>query len=433
MAVAQQLYEGVSVGNEGEVGLITYMRTDSTQMADTAVQEARRFIGEQHGAENVSPEPRTYRTRSRLAQEAHEAIRATSAFRTPEQVTKFLSRDQARLYELIWKRFVATQMASARLEITSVDIDAAREGSTNRYQFRAAGSVLTFPGFLSLYQEARDEDAAATDEDRQPLPPLEKGEALDLISLTPEQHFTQPPPRFTEASLVKALEERGVGRPSTYAPTISTLKTRNYVDVESRRLQPTPLGSLVTDLLIEHFPTVVDVDFTAGMEEQLDDIAEGRSERVPVLREFYGPFSKALTAAETQMERVKPAAEATDEVCEKCGRPMVIKFGRFGRFLACTGFPECKNARPIVIKVGALCPKCEAPILQRRTKTKRTFYGCSRYPECDWTSWSRPLEQPCPSCGGLLVESGRERAKCTQCGKIIPISELEPVPEAAAR
>ncbi|MPZ13739.1 MAG: type I DNA topoisomerase [Chloroflexi bacterium] len=433
MMVAQQLYEGVDLDGGESVGLITYMRTDSTNVARSAIDEARQYIRERHGKDLLSAKPRTYRTRSRLAQEAHEAVRPTSIFRRPEDVVRHLSRDQARLYELIWKRFVATQMASARLQITTVDVAAQRDGSENRYRFRASGSVLAFAGFLTLYTETRDEDAALSDEDRKPLPPLSEGEILDLVAIQPDQHFTQPPPRYTEASLVKALEEKGIGRPSTYAPILSTLQERGYAIRAEKRLEPTELGMIVNDLLVEHFPEVVDADFTANMEERLDDIAQSRRQWVPVLREFYGPFSATLEKAERQMERVQPPVELADEACEKCGRQMVIKLGRYGKFLACPGFPECRNAKPFLQKVGVACPTCGAELVERRTKKRRIFYGCSRYPECDWTSWSRPLQPPCPSCGGLLVQFGRERARCTVCGATIPAAELggEPGPSPA--
>jgi DNA topoisomerase-1 len=345
-------------------------------------------------------------------------------YRRPEDLTRYLTRDQARLYDLIWKRFVATQMASARIEITTVDVAAQRAGSLVRYRFRTSGSVIQFAGFLSLYIEARDEDAAATDEDRKPLPPLTEGELLDLLSLAPQQHFTQPPPRYTEASLVRALEEKGIGRPSTYAPILSTLQERGYVIRADRRLEPTELGELVNDLLVEHFADIVDVDFTANMEERLDDIAEGRRTWVPVMREFYGPFAVTLRTAEQEMERVTPPVEPSDEICEKCGRQMVIKLGRYGKFIACPGFPECRNAKPLLLKLGIPCPECEADIVERRTKKRRVFFGCSRYPECEWTSWARPLRQPCPECGSLLVEAGRDRAKCTKCGSTFTTSDL---------
>jgi len=424
MMIAQQLYEGIEIARGEQVGLITYMRTDSTVVSTEAIAEARKYIEEKHGKQNMSETPRTYQTRSRLAQEAHEAIRPTSVYRRPEDVARFLAPAQAQLYELIWKRFVATQMASARIDVTTVDVTAQRPGSPTPYRFRASGSVIPFKGFLELYTETKDEDAAASDEDRKPLPELREGELLNLVKLEPEQHFTQPPPRYTEASLVKALEEKGIGRPSTYAPIISTVQERGYVIRSDKRLEPTELGEIVNDLLVEHFPDVVDVDFTANMEERLDDIAQGRRMWVPVMREFYGPFAVTLRTAEEEMERVQPPVEESDEVCEKCGRRMVIKLGRYGKFIACPGFPECRNAKPLLIKLGIPCPECEADIVERRTKKRRVFFGCSRYPECEWTSWARPLAQPCPECGSLLVEAGRDRAKCTNCGSTFSTSEL---------
>jgi len=441
MLVAQQLYEGIDVAGGESVGLITYMRTDSTVVAQSAIDEARRYVQEQHGGDMLSDAPRTYQTRSRLAQEAHEAIRPTSAYRRPDDISRFLSREQMRLYDLIWKRFVATQMAAARIEITTVDVLATpsspaggegaaplpspppRRGEGTAYRFRASGSTMQFKGFLALYSESRDEDAAASDEDRKPLPPLADGEPLDLVALTPEQHFTQPPPRYSEASLVKMLEERGIGRPSTYAPTLSTLEERGYVVRADKRLEPTELGTIVNDLLVEHFPKVVDIDFTANMEERLDDIAQGRLEWVPVMREFYGPFALTLRTAEQEMEHVQPPVEAAGETCEKCGREMVIKLGRYGKFIACPGFPSCRNAKPLLVKLGVPCPECEADIVERRTRKRRVFYGCSRYPECQWTSWNRPLRQPCPACGGLLVEAGRDRGKCTVCGTTVSVAQ----------
>jgi len=418
MMVAQQLYEGVDIAAGESVGLITYMRTDSTNVAQSAVAELRKYIEEQHGKELVSETARVYRTRSRLAQEAHEAIRPTSVYRTPTDMAKFLSREQARLYELVWKRFVATQMASALIDITTVDVMAHRAESNNKYRFRASGSQVKFPGFLSLYTETRDEDAALTDEDKKALPPLTEGEALDLVALTPEQHFTQPPPRYSEASLVKALEERGIGRPSTYAPILGTLQDRGYVMRVEKRLEPTELGMLVNDLLVEHFPDVVDVDFTANLEEHLDDIATGRRLWVPVLREFYGPFAQTLAIAEHKMEKVTPPVELAGEQCEKCGRDMVIKLGRFGKFIACPGFPACRNAKPFLQKVGVACPECESDLVERRTKKRRIFYGCSRYPECEWMSWTKPMNVLCPDDGGLLTEAGKEKGKCSKCGRI---------------
>ncbi|MGI5836705.1 MAG: type I DNA topoisomerase [Chloroflexota bacterium] len=415
MAVAQQLYEGLDVGADGEVGLITYMRTDSTQIAETAIHEVRRFIGEKYGVENVPEAPRAYRAKSKLAQEAHEAIRPTSVFREPARIKQHLTTDQFKLYDLIWKRFVACQMASARYEVTTVDVAAQGVQTKGDYLFRANGSLVVFPGFLSLYREGRDDDGQ--DEDAQkPLPDLAQGEDLNLIKLLSDQHFTQPPPRYSEATLVKALEEKGIGRPSTYAPILSTIQERGYVERVEKRLQPTELGRLVNDLLVENFPDVIDVDFTANMEEKLDDVASGEREWVPVIRDFYGPFHEEIEKAGESIERVKIEPEPTDEVCEKCGRQMVIRMGRFGKFIGCSGFPECRNAKPLLKKIGVACPECGAELVERQTKKRRTFYGCSRYPECKWTSWQRPVPKPCPQCGGLMVEVGKGEPKCIRCG-----------------
>ncbi len=417
MAVAQQLYEGLDVGSEGSVGLITYMRTDSTQLAESAVHEVRRYIEERYGPENVPEAPRVYRTKSKLAQEAHEAIRPTSAFREPAKMKQHLTSDQFKLYDLIWKRFVACQMASARYEVTTVDVEAKGTQSRGDYLFRATGSLVVFPGFLALYREGRDDEEQ--DEDTQkPLPELAKGEDLQLVRLLGDQHFTQPPPRYSEATLVKALEEKGIGRPSTYAPTLSTIQDRGYVERMAKQLRPTELGRIVNDLLVENFPEVIDVDFTANMEEKLDEVASGERPWVPVIREFYQPFRQDLDKAGESIERVKIEPEPTDELCEKCGRPMVIRMGRFGKFMGCSGFPECRNAKPLLKKIGVACPECGADLVERQTKAHRTFYGCSRYPECKWTSWQKPVPEPCPKCGGLMVEVGKGGPRCIRCSPV---------------
>ncbi|HEX9015436.1 MAG TPA: type I DNA topoisomerase, partial [Chloroflexota bacterium] len=414
MAVAQQLYEGLDTGSEGSVGLITYMRTDSTQIAESAVQEVRRFIGERYGEANVPESPRVYRTRSKLAQEAHEAIRPTSVFREPAKMRQHLTSEQFRLYDLIWKRFVACQMASAVYEVTTVDVSAAGKQPGTEYLFRATGSKVVFPGFLSLYREGRDDEGM--DEDAQkPLPDLAQGEEVELVRLVTEQHFTQPPPRYSEATLVKALEEKGIGRPSTYAPILSTIQDRGYVERREKRLWPTDLGEIVNDLLVGNFGTVVDLDFTANMEEKLDDVASGERPWPPIVEEFYTPFHTSLELAGETIERVRIEPEPTDEVCEKCGRPMVIRVGRFGKFMGCSGFPECRNAKPILKKIGVACPECGADIVERQTKQRRVFYGCSRYPECSWTSWQRPVPEPCPKCGGLMVDMGKAGPRCIKC------------------
>jgi DNA topoisomerase-1 len=423
MVVAQQLYEGLPVGNEGSVGLITYMRTDSTQVAQSAVQEAREYIRQKYGKEYVPDKARVYRTRSKNAQEAHEAIRPTSIRRDPESLKPYLSSEQHRLYSLIWSRMLASQMADARSEATTADIEANCKVSPNVYIFRATGSVLKFPGFRALYLESRDD--SDDDETRKTLPDLVNNDRLNCQKLEALQHFTQPPPRYTEATLIKAMEEKGIGRPSTYAPTIATLLDRNYVEKEQNRLVPTILGITVTDLLTEYFADVMDLDFTARMEDELDDVSEGEREWVPMLREFYDPFEKALEAAQENMPRVK-LEEETAEVCDNCGKPMVIKTGRFGRFIACTGFPECRTTKPLLQKTGVPCPKCGGDIVERRSRgRRRPFYGCSRFPDCDFIMNRRPVANPCPECGSLMVEDGRDQVSCTSCAWKGPAAEKE--------
>lgn len=409
MQVAQQLYEGVSLGAQGSVGLITYMRTDSVRVAGAAQGAARSYIQERFGPDFVPPYMPRYKTRAKGAQEAHEAIRPTSVSREPEAVKEFLTRDQYRLYDLIWRRFLASQMAPALFDATTVDVKAGRS-----YLFRASGSVLRFPGFLTVYEVRREEEVV--------LPELTEGEPLDCLRLIPEQHFTKPPPRYNEATLVKALEGYGIGRPSTYAPIISTIQARGYVERVDRRLQPTELGTLICDLLIEHFPGIMDVGFTAQMEEELDLIASGEKARVPVLREFYGPFQKALERAEEEMEEVED--EPTGELCEECGSPMVFKYGRYGKFIACSNYPQCKNTRSYLEKIGVLCPRCGGELVERRSRKGRRFYGCSNYPECDFTVGRRPLSERCPQCGGLLTAS-RKMAQCIECGVKLPREELK--------
>jgi DNA topoisomerase-1 len=426
MQLAQELYEGVDIGPEGTVGLITYMRTDSTNIAGVAQDEAREMIAAKYGPQFVPEKPPVYTRKAKGAQEAHEAIRPSGVVRDPEAMRGFLSPQQYRLYKLVWQRFVASQMRPALLDSTSVDIDAGREIATDRpatekapYSFRATGSVIKFPGFLAVYREGRD-DGTDDELDKDALPLLHQGEPLDLLKLSPDQHFTQPPPRFTEASLVKALEEQGIGRPSTYAATVATLQTRFYVEMMEKRLHPTDLGKVVNDILVEHFPEIFDIGFTSRMEEELDEIAAGERPWVPVLAKFYGPFAASVELAEGSVGRVKVADEPTDEICETCGKPMVIKLGRFGKFLACTGFPECKTTRNIAVGTGVTCPKCQKHeiVVKRSRKGGRIFYGCNGYPACDFTLWDRPLPTPCPACGGLMVEAGKRGsgAKCTACG-----------------
>ncbi len=351
MAVAQQLYEGLSLGPEGEVGLITYMRTDSTRVADLAIQETRHYVAEKYGAEFLPSKPRLFTRKAKGAQEAHEAIRPTKAEREPDSVKPYLNADQAKLYRLIWERMVASQMAAAVFDTTAVDIEAREPREGKVYILKATGSILHFPGFLVLYSEGKDE-AEGVEEAGAGLPPLDEAEQLRLLDIFPEQHFTQPPPRFNEATLVKALEERGIGRPSTYAPIISTLRRRNYVERKrDGRFYPLEIGFVVNDLLVKHFPNIVDIGFTAKLEEQLDEIARGERGWVGAISEFYVPFEETLRKANANIVKVKQADEPTDEVCPQCGRPMVIRAGRFGKFLACSGFPKCKTTRSLTAKV----------------------------------------------------------------------------------
>jgi DNA topoisomerase-1 len=422
MQVAQELYEGVDLGPEGLQGLITYMRTDSTNVAATAQQAARAVISVKFGPEYVPGRPPVYAKKAKGAQEAHEAIRPTSPQRDPESVRRYLSPQQFRLYQLIWQRFLASQMAPALLDGTTVDVHAGKPqqlaaGKEPPFVFRATGSVVKFPGFMAVYTAGRD-DGDADELDRGALPPLEQGEPLELVKLLPEQHFTQPPPRFTEATLVKALEEQGIGRPSTYAPTIGTLQARSYVAVDARKLVPTELGMVVNDLLVEHFPRIFDIGFTSQLESELDEIAAGDRAWVPTMREFYGPFSETLKQAEQSIQRVRLKDEPSGETCEKCGRPMVIKLGRYGKFLACSGFPECRNSRPLLEKIGVTCPSCkQGEIVERRSKKGRTFYGCDRYPDCDFVAWNKPVNATCPRCGSYMVEAGRRgQIRCPACG-----------------
>ena len=409
MRVAQQLYEGLDVGSEGTVGLITYIRTDATRVAPEAQQAARQTIVALYGNEYVPAKPPVYKSRAG-AQAAHEAIRPTSMDRRPEDMKPFLTRDQQRLYRLIWERFIASQMAPAILDTVAVSIKA------REYVFRATGSAIKFPGFMALYIENTDNNDQP-DGDEGMLPELTEGEVLRLLQLTPNQHFTQPPPRYSEAMLVKTLEELGIGRPSTYAQIIDTIRKRGYVEIEEKRFFPTELGSIVVELLKEHFPNIIDVEFTANMEDRLDRIEEGEEDWVQVLEEFWGPFAAELKKAETHMEEVEIAEEETDEICEKCGRNMVIRQGRYGRFLACPGFPECRNTKPLLKRIGVVCPKCGGEVVERRTRRGRTFYGCDNYPNCEFTSWQRPVGKNCPECGEFLVLRQRRnqnpRAVCS--------------------
>lgn len=409
MAVAQQLYEGVDIGKEGTVGLITYMRTDSTRISETAQAEARSYIEHTFGRAYVPSQPRTHKKKAG-AQDAHEAIRPTSVIRTPTEMKEYLSRDQLRLYKLIWERFVASQMAPAVLDAISADI---RAGEA---LFRATGSKVKFPGFMKVYVEGNDDNKK---EEETFLPPLEEGQQLKRKSLDPKQHFTQPPPRYTEARLVKELEEKGIGRPSTYAPTLDTIQKRGYVLLEDKKFVPSELGEIVLELIEEFFPEILNVEFTAHMEEDLDLVEEGKVNWIQILDQFYRPFQDRLVIAEKEMEEVELEDEVSDEVCEKCNSPMVYKYGRFGKFLACSAFPECRNTKAIVKSTGVTCPKCkQGEIVERKSKKRRIFYGCNRYPDCDFVSWDKPVPRPCPRCGNLMVEKKAKKdtvIRCTEC------------------
>jgi DNA topoisomerase-1 len=422
MVIAQQLYEGVSLGKEGSVGLITYMRTDSTHVAASAMAETRDFINAKYGARFLPAHPRSFAKRGKWAQEAHEAIRPTMIHREPGQLRSYLKPEQLKLYELIWKRMVASQMAAALMDNTTVEIDARCPEPQKGYLLRTSSSVVKFPGFITLYSEGKDEDGE--EEKAIILPELKTGDKLLLMDLFPQQRFTQPPPRYTEATLIKALEQRGIGRPSTYAPIISTIQERDYVYKESGKLCPDEIGFIVSDLLTQHFPAVVDLDFTAQLEEELDEIARGERGWVSVLRDFYTPFEETLSQASEKIERVR-ITKPTDEVCPECGRPMVIKTGRFGKFLACSGYPDCKKTKPFVIKTGVLCPQCGKELVERKTKKKRIFYGCSGFPICQFAVNSKPVPHPCPQCGKLLITYRGGWVKCTACEYKEKVEELE--------
>jgi len=446
MMLAQRLYEGLALGSKGTVGLITYMRTDSVRLSDDALNDIRQFIPEKYGKEFLPASPNVYKSK-KSAQEAHEAIRPSDVTLEPNSIKEYLEKDLFNLYQLIWSRSVACQMVPAVLDTTQFDI------RTGKYLFRSNGSILKFAGFMQVYVESNEDETDSLDKSKgsdtdRLLPELEKGEILKLLKVSPQQHFTQPPPRYTEALLVKELEENGIGRPSTYASIISVIKDRDYIRSEERRLHPSELGFMVSDMLVENFPDIMTSEFTAKMEDQLDQIEDGKMDWVNALHTFYDPFKVDLEQAEKKMKDVKSQVEETDEVCEKCGKPMIIKWGRFGKFVACTGYPECKTTRnlgedpqsgsaaaeevegncekcqsPLIMKMGRFgkfiacsnypeckftkpvgmgipCPEegCEGEISPRRTKKGRTFYGCSKYPDCKFTSWDKPVAEPCPEC-----------------------------------
>ena len=408
MRAAQTLYEGVDIAGRGTMGLITYMRTDSLRVSDEAVAGAKEYITEAYGERYVCPTKRTYKSRSATAaQDAHEAIRPSVPGLTPDEAEKSISGDIAKLYRLIWSRFIASQMSDCEQDTVSAHITAAD------YQFRASGYVVTFEGFTALYEEVTDEK----EKKETALPPLEQGQTLKLRALTPEQKFTQPPARYTEATLIRSLEENGIGRPSTYAPIITTIIDRGYVEREQKKLKPTLLGRTINDLMMQEFPDIVDVTFSAGMEKNLDKVENGSADWRTTIDSFYKGFAAALEKAEKDMEgkKIKVPDEETDEICEKCGRKMVIKTGRYGKFLACPGFPECTNTKRLVKDTGGKCPKCGGRMLLRKSAKGRVYYGCENYPNCDFMTWDEPVAQTCEKCGATLFKKG-SRLYCAKEG-----------------
>ncbi|KAB7708040.1 type I DNA topoisomerase [Bacillus aerolatus] len=408
MMLAQQLYEGIELGKkEGTVGLITYMRTDSTRISDVAQKEAFEFIESTHGKEYTKKVEEKKDKKQSKAQDAHEAIRPTSVLKEPGALKEFLSRDQLRLYKLIWERFLASQMSPAVMDTVSADL------VNGDITFRATGSKVKFQGFMKVYVEGSDD---AQEEKEKQLPNLEKGDKVRSETIDPKQHFTQPPPRYTEARLVKTLEELGIGRPSTFAPTLDTIQKRGYVALDNKRFIPTELGEIVHELMAEFFSDVIDVEFTAKMEKDLDSVEDGQVEWVEVIDEFYKGFEKHLVKAEEEMEQIEIKDEPAGEDCENCGNPMVFKMGRYGKFMACSNFPDCRNTKAIVKEIGVKCPNCkEGNIIERKSKKRRIFYGCDRFPECDFLSWDKPIERKCPKCEQLLVEKKLKKGVQIQC------------------
>ncbi len=426
MALAQQLYEGVDLGEGETTGLITYMRTDSTNVSEVAQKEARDYILEKHGKEYVPEEPPKHKTSSKRAQEAHEAIRPTSALREPGMIKKYLNGNQYRLYQLIWQRFLASQMTAAVSETLSVEVKGKSDDHT--YLLRVSGSRVIFPGFLAVYEEAK----GISDKDENgdiagiPIDAMAENQLQELLHLLPEQHFTQAPPRFSDATLVSALEKNGIGRPSTYAPTVATLRARGYIVREERRLIPTDTGKLVNTLVVEHFPDIVDLGFTAKMEADLDLVASGEQPWVEILREFYGPFAEQVERANIAMPEVKLEPEKVGRACPDCTHDLIVRWGRYGKFIGCSNYPECRYTEPWLEMIGVVCPDDGGDLAQRQTRKGRTFYGCANYPECEFTSWKRPLPTPCPNCAGTLVVANKQFAQCLKCEERFLLDELNP-------
>lgn len=408
MMVAQQLYEGIDIKGEGTVGLITYMRTDSTRISPVAKNEAAGYIEETFGKEYLGAAKQ--QKAGAQSQDAHEAVRPTSSLRTPANMKQYLSRDQHRLYKLIWDRFIASLMAPAVLDTVRMDM------TNNGVMFRSNGQTIKFKGFMQIYIEGNDD---GEEDMNNRLPVIEEGETVKSLKITPNQHFTQPPPRYTEARLVKTLEELGIGRPSTYAPTIDTIQKRNYVRMDQKRFMPTEIGEIVNQSMEEYFPNIIDVDFTKTMEADLDSVAEGDASWVKIIDDFYKEFEPRVERAEEEMEKIEIKDEPVGEDCEKCGSPMVYKMGRYGKFKACSNFPDCRNTKAIVKSIGVTCPKCKkGDVIERKSKKNRIFYGCDQYPECDFISWDRPIGRDCPKCEHHLVEAKKGKnaqVKCSNC------------------
>lgn len=418
MQLAQQLYEGIDLGKAGVVGLITYMRTDSMRVSPEAEAAVRGFIAEQYGEDYLPEKPRVYHGKGKI-QDAHEAIRPTDVNRRPADIKHFLTPQQYKLYKLIWERFVASQMASAVIDTTTIDLTA------DIYTFRARGSVIRFPGFMQIYIEGKDSEDEQ--DDLGLLPDLTDGQQLIGAKLDPKQHFTQPPPRYTDAMLVKTMEENGIGRPSTYAPIVDTILGRGYVVREDKHFYSTELGAVVVDMLKESFPDIIDIDFTASLEESLDDVELGNREWESVVAEVYEPFAKELAIAEEELEKVSLTPEYSGDICEECGKPMVYKLGRYGKFLACSGFPDCRNTKPIVIPAGVKCLACGGDIIQRKSRGGRIFYGCANYPDCKYVSWEKPIEEKCPTCGTQMAE---RKLKNGDVHKLCPNADCPSNPKA---
>ncbi|PIC84449.1 type I DNA topoisomerase [Sporosarcina sp. P1] len=406
MMLAQQLYEGIAIGKEGTVGLITYMRTDSTRISDTAKEEVKSFIHTMYGEEFISTSTKKTKAKAKT-QDAHEAVRPTSAMRPPDAMKAFLTRDQHRLYKLIWERLIASQMAPAVLDTVTADF------LNGDIRFRASGSQVKFPGFMKVYIEGNDDQQ---EEKENILPPLEEGERIKYADVDPKQHFTQPPPRYSEARLVKTLEELGIGRPSTYAPTLDTIQKRGYVTLDAKRFIPTELGGIVHQAVNQYFPDIIDIEFTRQMEQRLDHVEEGTIEWRTVIDDFYRDFEKHVEVADAEMEKIEIKDEPAGEDCEKCESPMVYKMGRYGKFMACSNFPDCRNTKAIIKPIGVKCPKCKkGEVVERKSKTKRIFFGCDQYPECDYVSWDKPISRPCPKCQHTMVEKRLKKGVQIQC------------------